>query len=247
MGSQEVVLAETLRHDHRGNRLLAALPPETLAILDRDLRHVSIAQGVVMFEPGAPLDIIYFPQTGLVSLLVVTLSGDTIETATVGREGAVGLHGSFGKRFSFTRAVTQIGGRFSVIGALRFGELVDGDPAVRNLFSRYTETLWAEAQQMAACNAIHDGVSRLARYLLQSADRIGSEELSLTQETLAQMLGVRRTTVTLLAQILKENGLIRYSRGHIVLTNRKALENSACECYRAVRHDQLPLTIGVRL
>jgi CRP-like cAMP-binding protein len=211
------------------------------------VRGAAIAQGAVMFEPGAPLDTIYFPQTGLISLLVVTLSGDTVETSTVGREGAVGLHGSFGERLSFTRAITQIGGRFSVIGAGRFAELVNGDPAVGNLISRYTEVLWAEAQQIAACNAVHDGVSRLARYLLQSADRIGGDELPLTQETLAQMLGVRRTTVTLLAQILKTKGLIRYSRGHIVLTNRKALENSACECYRAVRHDQLPLTIGVRL
>jgi CRP-like cAMP-binding protein len=192
-------LAETSRHDHRDNCLLAALPPETLASLDRDLRHVSIAQGAVLFEPGAPLDSIYFPQTGLISLLVLTQTGDAVETATVGREGAVGLHGSFGERFSFTRAVTQIGGRFSIVGASRFAELANGNTVVRNLISRYTEVLWAEAQQIAACNAVHDGVSRLARYLLQSADRIGRDELPLTQETLAQMLGVRRTTVTLLA------------------------------------------------
>jgi hypothetical protein len=128
MGSQEVVLAETLRHDYRDNRLLAALSSETLASLDRDLKHVSIAQGA-------------FPQTGLISLLVVTLSGDSIETATVGREGAVGLHGSFGERFSFTRAVTHIGGRFSIIGASRFAELANGNTVVRNLISRYTEVL----------------------------------------------------------------------------------------------------------
>jgi CRP-like cAMP-binding protein len=240
-------LAETSRHDYRDNRLLASLSPETLTSLERDLRHVSIAQGAVMFEPGAPLDTIYFPQTGLISLLVVTQTGDTLETATVGREGAVGLHGSFGKRFSFTRAVTQIGGRFSVIGAARFAELVNGTAAVHNLISRYTEVQWAEAQQIAACNAVHDGVSRLARCLLQSADRIGRDELPLTQETLAQMLGVRRTTVTLLAKTLKAKGLIRYSRGRIILANRKGLENSACECYHAVGQDQMPLTIGARL
>ena len=167
MGSQEVVLAETLRHDHRGNRLLAALPPETLAILDRDLTQVSIAQGPVIFEPGAPLDTIYFPQTGLVSLLILTAAGETLETTMVGREGAVGLQARFGTRFSFTRAIAQIGGRFSVIGASRFGELVNGDPAVSNLFSRYTEVLLAEAQQIAACNAVHNGVARLARCLLR--------------------------------------------------------------------------------
>jgi CRP-like cAMP-binding protein len=247
LGSQEVVLAETLRHDHRGNRLLAALPPETLAILDGDLKRVSIAQGAVMFEAGAPLDTIYFPQTGLVSLLILTATGDALETTMVGREGAVGLQGRFGTRFSFTRAVAQIGGRFSVIGASRFGELVNGEPAVSNLFSRYTEVLLAEAQQIAACNAVHNGVSRLARCLLQSADRIGRDELALTQETLAEMLGARRTTVTLLAQALKEKGLIRYSRGHIVITNRKSLESTACECYHAVHHDRLPVTLGIKL
>lgn len=118
-----------------------------------------------------------------------------------------------------------------MIGATHFGDLMSSDAAVRNVMSRYTELLWAEAQQIAACNAIHNGVSRLARHLLQSADRIGTDELPLTQEILAQMLGVRRTTVTLLAQTLKEKELIRYSRGHIVLVDRKGLENSACECY----------------
>ena len=107
--------------------------------------------------------------------------------------------------------------------------------------------LLAEAQQTAACNAIHNGVSRLARCLLQSADRIGSDQLSMTQESLAEMLGVRRTTVTLLAQTFKDKGLIRYSRGHIVITDRKSLESSACECYHAVHHDRLPVTLGIKL
>jgi CRP-like cAMP-binding protein len=157
------------------------------------------------------------------------------------------LQGRFGTRFSFTRAIAQIGGRFTTIRAARFAELVDGNAAVTNLFSRYTEMLLAEAQQIVACNAIHDSASRLARWLLQSADRIGSDELALTQETLAEMLGVRRTTVTLLAQSLKEKGLIRYSRGHILITNRKILESNACECYHAVHHDQLAVTLGVKL
>jgi CRP-like cAMP-binding protein len=107
--------------------------------------------------------------------------------------------------------------------------------------------LLAEAQQIAACNAVHNGVSRLARCLLQSADRIRSDELWMAQETLAEMLGVRRTTVTLLAKALKEKGLIRYSRGHLVITNRKSLESAACECYHAVHHERLPVTLGIRL
>lgn len=223
------------------------MSPKTLAILDQDLKRVSVAPGAVMFEPGAPLDTIYFPQTGLISLLILTATGETLEAATVGREGAVGLQGGFGIRFSFTRAVAQIGGRFTTIRASRFAELIDGNTAVRNLFSRYGEVLLAEAQQIAACNAVHSGLSRLVRCLLQSADRVGSDELALTQETLAEMLGMRRTTVTLLAQALKDKGLINYSRGHIVITDRKNLESSACECYRALHQDRLAGTLGVKL
>jgi biotin operon repressor len=123
----------------------------------------------------------------------------------------------------------------------------DGNAAVNNLFSRYSEVLLAEAQQIAACNAVHNGVSRLARCLLQSADRTCRDEMPLTQETLAEMLGVRQTTVTLLAKALKEKGLIRYSRGHLVISNRKSLESTACECYHAVHHDRLPVALGIRL
>jgi CRP-like cAMP-binding protein len=112
---------------------------------------------------------------------------------------------------------------------------------------RYTEMLWAEAQQNAACNAIHDGYSRLCRWLLQCADRTGSEQLLLTQEFLAEMLGVRRTTVTLLAQELQKRGILRYSRGRITILDRAELEACACECYGAVKHDTLSQRIGIKI
>src|SRR5262249_32930821 len=157
--------------------------------------------------------------------------GDMIETSTVGREGAVGLHRGLGKRRSFTRAVVQIPGRFSTIAAQTFEEIALGSAAIRDMIGCYTEVLWAEAQQLAACNAIHDALSRLCRWLLQSADRAGSDHLPLTQEFLAQMLGVRRTTVTLLAQELQKKGIIRYSRGKLIIMDRTRLEDCACECY----------------
>ena len=232
---------------HRLNRLLAALPSETLSVLMREMKQVSLVQGQVMFEPGAPLDTIYFPQSGLISLMIVTRNGATVEAATVGQEGAVGLHGALGKRHSFTRATAQIGGRFSVIGAARFEQLVNGHAPVRDLISRYTEMLWAEAQQTAACNAVHDAGSRLSRWLLQTSDRIGSNELPLTQDYLAQMLGVRRTTITLLAQSMQVRGLIRYKRAHIVIINRAGLEACACECYHLLRPEKLSTAIGVHL
>ncbi len=232
---------------HRENRLLAALPSGTFALLGRDLRQVSLAQGEPIYEPGASRDEIYFPQTGLISLLVVIHNGGAIETATVGREGAVGLHRGLGPRRSFTRATTQIGGKFSIIRANQFAQAAREDAVLRDLIGRYTELLWAEAQQTAACNAAHDASSRLCRWLLQSADRTGSDKLPLTQEFLAQMLSVRRTTVTLLAQALQKNGFVEYSRGHITILDRKVLERAACECYHVTHVDNLPAKIGVKL
>jgi CRP-like cAMP-binding protein len=234
-------------YGHRDNRLLAALPAETLAAMAGDLQRATLAQGAVLYEPGDVIGNIYFPQTGLISLLIVTKDGNTIETSIVGREGALGLHSAFGPRRSFTRATAQIGGAFSIVQAARFARMVHDHPALRDLIASYTEVTLAEAQQIAACNATHDASSRLARWLLQCADRTGSEQLPLTQEFLAHMLGVRRTTVTLLAQALQKKGLIKYSRGRIAILDRDGLAAKTCECYSVIRHDKLPSMIGVQL
>ena len=185
---------------HRDNRLLAALPVEMFTIMGRELRQITLGQGQALYEPGEEIEQIYFPQSGMISLLVVAKDGDAIETATIGREGAVGLHSALGRRLSFTRATTQISGKFSVIKTAAFAQLAQDHVPIRDLIARYTEILWVEAQQIAACNATHDAPARLCRWLLQSADRIDSDYLPLTQDLIAQMLGVRRTTVTLLAQ-----------------------------------------------
>ena len=240
-------MLEYVTHGHRENRLLAALPAEMLTVMDGDLHQIAVTQGALIYEAGAPVEDIYFPQTGLISLLVVTRDGGSIEAATVGREGAVGLQRGLGARRSFTRATAQIGGRFSTIRAKRFEQFVSDHAMLRDLIGHYTELLCAEAQQLAGCNAAHDASSRLARWLLQSADRIGSERLPLTQEFLAQMLAVRRTTVTLLAQALQRKGLIKYSRGQITIIDRAALEQCACECYHVTRADKLPVAIGIEI
>src|SRR5262249_5091811 len=179
------------------------------------LRSVSLALGHELYEPGDDIDQIYFPQSGLISLLVLGKNGSSVETSTVGREGALGLQGGLGPRRSFTRAIVQIAGKFSAIGATRFSVIAQDDRSLRELIAHYTELVWAEAQQIAACNATHEAAARLCRWLLQTADRIGQERVPLTQEFLAQMLGVRRTTVTLLAQSLQKAGVIKYSRGRI--------------------------------
>ena len=155
------------------------------------------------------------------------------------------MHGVLGGRRSFTRATTQIGGRFSTIRAGRFEHIANGSVPVRDLIQRYTEVLLAEAQQIGACNATHDTRARLCRWLLQCADRTGRDELQLIQEFLAQMVGVRRTTVTLLAQSLQVRGLIRYRRGRIVLLDRKGLEECACECYDIMRQEKLAPALGL--
>jgi CRP-like cAMP-binding protein len=220
---------------YTGNCLLAALPEQAIALLAPDLRQVSLPQGVVCYGAGDPIDQVYFPWTGLISLLVTTGGGAMVETSSVGREGAVGVQCGNGPCLSFTRAIVQIGGNFWVISAPRFEAATSRSTELRELIFAYTATMWAEAQQNAACNAIHDGSSRLCRWLLQCADRTGSERVLLTQEFLAEMLGVRRTTVTLLAQELQKGGILRYSRGRITILDRAALEARACECYEVIR------------
>jgi CRP-like cAMP-binding protein len=225
-----------------GNRLLAAVPDDAFILLEPDLRQLTLPQGVVCYGAGDPIDQVYFPHTGMISQLITTGDGDMVETSSTGREGAVGLQCGLGPRLSFTRTIVQIPGRFSAISAARFEHATSRSAALRDLIVRYIETVWAESQQNAACNAIHDGSSRLCRWLLQCADRIGSDQLLLTQEFLAEMLGVRRTTVTLLAQELQRRGVLRYSRGRITILDRSTLETSACECYGAIKKLSLRAT-----
>jgi CRP-like cAMP-binding protein len=233
--------------NHLANRLLAALPADAIASLGPDLKQVSFDQGAVLLDRGNAIEQVYFPQTGMVSLLVVSGAGAMVETSMVGREGAVGLHRGRGQRRSFTRAIVQVPGRFSAIAASAFEAASLGSASIRGMIASYTEMLLAEAQQIAACNAVHDAAARLCRCLLQSADRIDADQLPLTQDYLAHMLGVRRTTVTLLAQDLQKKGAMRYSRGKISIVDRDLLERGACDCYSVIRHDKLPADIGLTL
>jgi len=245
LASQELRLANGSVSRHLENRFLATLSQETLALLEPDLTEISGEQGSVFFEPGGSIDRIYFPQSGMISLLVVSREGEMVEVSTVGREGAVGLHRGLGRRRSFTRATMQIAGRFSTVAAHVFERIALNSPLVREMIARYTEGSWAEAQQLAACNAVHDASSRLCRWLLQCADHIERLQIPLTQEFLAQMLGVRRTTVTLLAQELQKRGAVKIGRGRVAILDRKLLEDGACECYEVIQHEKLALKIGV--
>jgi CRP-like cAMP-binding protein len=152
-----------------------------------------------------------------------------------------------GRRRAFTRAVIQIAGIISQVSAEAFERATLQSEGIKEIITKYTEILWVEAQQIAACNASHDAPARLARWLLQTQDRLQPKipTIALTQEFLAQMLGTRRTTVTLVARALQTAGLIQYRRGKIEIIDRPGLEEVACECYRIIRHETLPEVIGV--
>jgi CRP-like cAMP-binding protein len=167
---------------HLQNRLLAALPPQAFSLFESGLRASTFKQGAIVQEVGELVDQIYFPQTGMISLLVVTQEGVGIEAASIGREGAVGLHRGLGKRRSFTRAVIQVSGTISHISADVFERAVGQSDAIKDMITHYTEVLWVEAQQIAACNAVHSVEARFARWLLQTQDRVDSDSLPLTQE-----------------------------------------------------------------
>jgi CRP-like cAMP-binding protein len=219
--------------DKLQNQLLAALEPADYALLEPHLRTAHFAKGTVLQEQGAPVERVYFPLSGMVSLVSVMEDGQVVETAVVGREGAVGAFAGLGPWHAFTRATVQIPGTVAVISASDFQAEVSESECIRDLILRYKETLLAQVQQTAACNALHPLEARLARWLLQALDRTESD-LPLTQDSIARMLGVRRTTVTVVASRLQEGGLIRWRRGHIVVLDRVGLEDAACECYRAI-------------
>jgi CRP-like cAMP-binding protein len=218
---------------HVSNYLLASLSPEALSLLE--LKPIDLAQGTSIFAPNEPIDHVYFPETGMVSMLVVTSEGDMVETAIAGREGALGIQRGLGQRRSLTRATVQIAGRFLTMSGLKFELATAASAPIREMIMLYTEVLWEQAQQTTACNALHSASARLCRWLLQSAQCVGSDQLALTQEFIGQMLGVRRTTVTLLAQNLQRTGAISYRRGKISIVDRSILEAKACECHRVMQ------------
>ncbi len=218
----------------RSNRLLAALSEQAIKLFAPDLKQAMFLQGTCLFEQGAIIDRVYFPHSGMVSLLVVFKDGHAIEASTIGREGAVGFRTVLGLRHSFTRAVVQISGTFSFIAAPQLEKIVLQNEELRQLLTRYGLLLHFEAQQNSACNAIHSVEQRLSRWILHTSDRIESDTLALTQEFLAEMLGVRRGTISLLAGQLQKDGLIEYKRGRIHIRNHEGLKRRACECYGVV-------------
>jgi CRP-like cAMP-binding protein len=216
------------------NKLLASLPRDHFDRLAPHLSAVTLQQGLVLFEAGDEVDQIYFPQYGMLSLLAVLRDGKAIETATVGREGVVGAMAGLGLYKSLVRVVVQMPMGGSRIAATHFRTIAAASDPVRNLCIRYNEVLLSQARVTAACNALHPIEARFCRWLLQSADRAASDTIELTQEFLAEMLGVRRTSVTEVASRVQHAGVIIYSRGVIKILDRSALMRMSCECYETL-------------
>lgn len=223
--------------DPKKNYLIAALPEAEAMRWLRHLGAVELPLGQVLYEPGATLSHVYFPTTAIVSLLYVMESGASAEIAVVGNEGLVGIALFMGGESTSSRAVVQSAGLGFRLKAQILKEEFGQSGPVQHLLLRYTQALITQMSQTAVCNRHHTLHQQLCRWLLLSLDRLQGEELLMTQERIANMLGVRREGVTEAATGLQKLGWIQYQRGHITVLDRKGLESCACECYEVVKKE----------
>jgi CRP-like cAMP-binding protein len=220
---------------YTANRLLAALRPDALAELSPHLVLVDLPQDAVLFDAGDDVEHTYLPcGPTQASLLVVTSDGQEIEAASIGFEGAIGGVVSAGFKPAYGRAVVRVPGRAYCIATSRLEEVKTRHTAVGDLFDRAADVFIAQMMQVTACNALHPIEQRACRWLLFAHDRSGDEPIRLTQETLAQMLGVQRTTISAVARALQDAGIIHIGRGRVTVLDRPGLEKRACECHEAV-------------
>ncbi|HEY9450013.1 MAG TPA: Crp/Fnr family transcriptional regulator [Gemmatimonadaceae bacterium] len=218
------------------NHLLAALPRTELQRWLPDLEPVAMPLGMVLYEPGSTQSHVYFPTTAIVSLLYIIESGASAEIAVVGHEGLVGVPLVMGGQSTPSRAVVQSAGAGYRLKGQTITDEMEHAP-VRPILLRYTQALMTQMSQTAVCNRHHSLDQQLCRWLLLSLDRLRGNELIMTQELIANMLGVRRGGVTEGALKLQAAGLIRYARGHIVVLDREGLERRTCECYEVVKKE----------
>ena len=212
------------------NGLLRALPPTAYALLNHHLRLREFAQGCVLWNAGDRLSQLYFPQSGLISMRVPTTEGYGIETGSVSREGVAGIEQMLGAGAAVTFGVAQIGGLYATIDREIFVQAVHQNRTIAELAGLSQQWILRQAQQLAACNAAHSAEARLCRWLLLVSDRTENPTIPSTQESIADALGVRRTTITLLTHSLEAAGAIHNTRGKINIRNRAVLQNGACSC-----------------
>lgn len=216
------------------NRILASLPAVEFALLSGHLTHVELALGQTLHHAGEPIEQVYFPDSGFISALAVLSDGAPIEIGLIGAEGIAGVSVILGASAAFSETMCQTGGGAYRMSAASLKDTFQHAPRLRDLLLRYVHVFGVQVSQTAACNAHHELGQRLARWLLAAHDRSGVPQLSLTQDLIAVMLGVRRSTVSVAAGTLQKAGVISYHHGRITILNRNGLEDAACECYEAV-------------
>ena len=230
------------------NRVLASIPAMEFQRLRRQLEPVALTFGQILYEPGKAIRHVYFPVDCLISLLTTVDKRRTLEVGMVGNEGMAGMPFILGMGISGVRALVQGGGSAWRMTSSRFRIEFNRNPWLQQALYRYTYALMAQISQTAACNRFHEAEARLARWLLMTRDRVGSDEFPLTQEFLAHMLGVRREGVTEAASALKQRKLINYSRGKIQILDVRGLTASSCACYQIVKtvYERAELEHGAR-
>jgi CRP-like cAMP-binding protein len=217
------------------NHFLQSLSRGDFELLRPHMRDVKLVRSAMLFDVGDTIERLYFPHAGAISMVVVLASGDMIEAAIVGLDGVVGASAALDGPTAVNRGIVQIEGFGSSIETPLMRAAVATSRSLRMTLYQHDQLLLIQAQQSAACNAKHEVEARLSRWLLKTRDLSAGDKIELTQEFLAQMLGVRRTSVTLAARHLQAVDLIKYRRGHIEILDLEGLEDASCECYEAVK------------
>jgi CRP-like cAMP-binding protein len=219
------------------NYLLAALTADDLAHLLPSLAETSFDRGQVLFEPGDVADNVFFPSNAVLSVVTLMRDGSAVESSTIGRESAAPLISALANRPVKMRVFAQVAGASMRLPAAALRSRAAASPALMALLLHHTSSTVFQAEQGGACNVLHAASARLARWLLMTQDRTGTRSLPLTQDYMAIMAGVQRTTISAVAMEMRQAGLIRYTRGNVEVVDRPGLEARACECYAAIREE----------
>jgi CRP-like cAMP-binding protein len=227
----------------QSNAILTSLSASDVAALRPHLKPTNLQQKTVLYDVGDTIRTVYFPTTAVVSLVVSLASGEMTEAAMVGRDGAVGLASALDGKVAMSLAIVQLGGDAMVCDPAAFkGAAMQSESLIATVM-RHEQAVFAQAQQSTACMAHHEVDARLCRWLLRARDLSGSDQLPFTQEFLAEMLGVRRTSVTTVARTLQEAGMVKYTRGKIEILDIEGLHEGACECYETIKEQYQQLLL----
>ena len=228
------------------NGFLRSLSEDDFEALQPHLKTVDLSPDLTLVEIGQPISHVYFPHNAVVALVVEFQTGERVEVALVGPDSLLGVFGVMGERVALITAIVVLPGSASVIEADRLRAAAKHNKSLRQIMVRHSQALYVQAQQTAACNALHTVNARLSRWLLRVRELRGSDQFKVTQEYIAAMIGSRRNAVSLAAHTLQQSNIIRYSRGHIEIADPEALKKSACECYGELRTQYQRLRFSCR-